>query len=79
LTEPDQRDKGPEPAGKWVNAVTKTTVHPDRKPQLEGDLEEGWDAVPEGQLKGLPQKGQGAVPEEARAETPGKIKCPGQI
>ncbi len=30
LTEPGQRDKDPEAAGKWVNAVTKKVVYPDK-------------------------------------------------
>ncbi len=76
LTEPDQRDKDPEPAGNWVNAVTKMKMYPDRNPKWEWALEEGWDEVLERQPEGLLNEEQAEEPEEAQAGMDGRISCP---
>lgn len=79
MTEPDQRDKDPEPAGKWVNAVTKMRMYPDRNPEWKGALEEGWEEVLERLPGNLPNEEQGEEPEEAQAETPGRSSYPENI
>ena len=79
MTEPDQREKDPEPAGRWVNAVMVKTVLPDRSPSWAEVWEEEWVGVSAEPLAELPGEEPEGVLEEARAETPGRIRCPGKF
>ena len=73
MTEPDQKDKDPEPAGKWVNAQTMIPVNP------EMEWEEGWEEVWVEQPEELPGTEPEEEPGEARVEIPGKTKFPEQM
>ena len=77
LTEADQREKDPVPAGKWGNVVMVKTVPPDRSPLWAEVWEEEWAEVSVKLLAELPNEEQEGVLEEAREETPGRIRCPG--
>ena len=76
MTEPDQRDKDPKPAGKWVNAAARKALNQTRAPSRETDSEGVWEEALAGLPTGLPAAEEDEEPEEARAETPGKIKGP---
>lgn len=76
MTGPDQRDKDPEPADKWVNAVKEMKMNPDRNPRLEEDLEGEWDVEPEGLQERVPDAEQDGVSEEGQADKAGKTNCP---
>jgi hypothetical protein len=41
LTEPDQKDKDPEPADNWVNAPIVKRMNPNRKPGWEREWDPG--------------------------------------
>ena len=68
LTEPDQGEKDPEPAGRWVNAVMVKTMLPERN-LLWAEV---WAEV-SAELQYVESE---EVPEEARAEMPGRIRDP---
>ncbi len=53
MTEPGQRDKDPEAAGKWVNAVTKKAVYPDTSHRWDRALDGVWEEELEKQQKEL--------------------------
>lgn len=79
MTEADQRDTAPEPAGKWVNAVNLKKVKPDRMLCWDVVWEEVWAEALEGPQKRLQDVEPEEVPEEARAETPGGFNSPDYI
>lgn len=86
MTEPDLRDRDPEPEGNWENAANLKIRQTERNLKQDWALDVAW----AGELAGLPagledteqaedleealEMGQ----EEARAEMPGKTNCPGK-
>ena len=79
MTEPDQRDKDPEPAGKWVNVRTMIPVNPDRSPRSGEDPDVEWEEALVEQQEELPGVELEEEPGKARAEIPSKTKSPEHI
>ena len=64
MTEPDQRDKAPEPADKWVSAATRIQMNPDPGLSSERDREGAWEEV----LAEQQDEQQDVSPEEVQDE-----------